>query len=245
MNKSTTFLRIILLPVTLICAFVGLHCSGQDFLQKYPVLKKSDLKPFFEDWKVYSDSIAKIPQNYDPEIARVFMENQPEKSATTRYTVVPEKTYINRYDLNFQELDSITKVLYESFGTSSPELDTDKEYTTDSLKYILPDKGLYLTDLIYKKLSEFVGGLEIAKEKYSEINKNNLAALREYISVERGHWGDYWHFVSFPIILYMTRINDLIVIYTRNSQCTGKEIWYVKQRDEFVRIPEPKGQWIE
>ena len=123
MNKSTTFLRIILLPVTLICAFVGLHCSAQDFLQKYPVLKKSDLKPFFEDWKVYSDSIAKIPQNYDPEIARVFMENQPEKSATTRYTVVPEKN--------------------------------------------------------------------------------------------------------------------------RNSQCTGKEIWYVKQRDEFVRIPEPKGKWIE
>ncbi len=222
-------------------AFVG---YGQAFLSNYPKLTRQNLDRFFVDWEAYSDSIASRATKNDSLMDRIqCLETVPETQGwAPRYVVLPRYLIIERYDLDV-DLEKARQAL--GFPSFIPDLE-ENQYVVERITPLPPRSGrvLYLTADINKVLSAFAGGLEDG-DRLTRIKRGNVRRLQKYLPVQYGHWGGYWWFTSFPLITGICRANNLIAVMRRTSWCTGDEIWYVKENDEFVRQPEPVSFWME
>lgn len=234
--------------LTTLLVLTGIFCSGQSFLSNYTELNQNNLSDFFLDWKSYSDSIAVMVINKDSLIEGIVSkeyqyqqeENQVDESG--RYIVVPKYIKVERYR---HDVDTTDNYSFDSFFYEHPRLKNDG-YSIDTITPRLPHRGLYLTIDIRNLLSQFLGGIvQSDTGTTSEINEDNVKALKRYISVYYGHWGGYWWFTSFPLITKIFYANNLIAVMRRTSWYDGDEIWYVKKGGKFVKLPEPLGRWIE
>ena len=239
-------ITIILLGLT------SILCSGQAFLGEYPTLSKKNLPAFFEDWKTASDSIAAMPANANSVISDILSQELPalnnqDGMTPPQFRVVPQKIKAERFELDTTAV-SIYNQSYNDVLNDFPYSYTDlakNRYDIDSIIPPLPRNGLYLTEGIKMKLSQYAGGIENASREISEINKANTKALDKFIPAAYGHWGGYWHFCSFPEIYRIAISADLIVVMRRTSWCSGDEIWYIKEDERYVKSGRPRCRWIE
>ena len=232
--------------LTILFAMTTFLCSGQTFLTKYPKLTKKNLNEFFLDWKAYSDTINSNNVVADSIIADIIMWNniifylEGHPVNEPQYNVIPQTIEIERYYL---DVDTVMAKLCHGFPEFIEDL-RDEQYVVYSVTPVLPCRGLYLTPDINKKLSSFAGGLKNG-DKIGNINKKNVKILKKYIPVDYGHWGGYWWFTSFPIIINIRYADNLIAVMRRTSWWTGDVIWYVKEDGKFIRRPEPITSWVE
>lgn len=234
--------------LTILLVLTAITCHGQSFLSKYPELNQNNLKEFFSDWKAYSDRIASIVKNKDNLLEGIVgaeyqsRHEDDQANESCRYIVVPQYIKVERYR---QDIDTTGKYSFDSFFYQYPRL-KEKNYSLDTITLRLPEGGLYLTTDIRNLLSQFLGGIpQTETGTMSEINKHRVKELRKYIPVYYGHWGGYWWFTTFPLITKIFYANNLIAVMRRTGWYCGDEIWYLKEKGKFVKLPEPKCSWIE
>ena len=235
--------------LTLLLGMGALFCCGQSFLLKYPDLNKRNLDEFFLDWEAYSDSVYSNSVIEDSVLADVIRRECTERwlfavdtqnIVVPKHRVYPRTIMVERYYL---DVDTVLAKQELGFSLYMPEM-KEEQYAVDSITPVFSCRGLYITPGIYRLLSVFAGGLKNGG-KIGKIHKGNVRRLREYIPVDYGHWGGYWWFTSFPLIMGICYADNLIAVMRRTSWCSGDEIWFVKENGKFVRRQEPVTNWIE
>lgn len=96
---------------------------------------------------------------------------------------------------------------------------------------------LYLFMKQEEALSTYLGGVPTAKE----INCKNAGKVAQYMEINYGHWGGYWHLETMPIIYEIYIYNNGAYISLRDSWCSGKSIFIPTHSNEFIEV----GRWIE
>ena len=96
---------------------------------------------------------------------------------------------------------------------------------------------LYLFKKQEEALSTYLGGVPTAKE----INRKNAGKVAQYMEINYGHWGGYWHLETMPIIYEIYIYNNGAYISLRDSWCSGKSIFIPTHSNEFIEV----GKWIE
>ena len=189
---------------------------------------------FFQTWDSISNEYA-ILHNDTSIINQVFQKvffhyNYKTKS----YYVLPPYVTIRTYRTNLDrkkylidEIDGIKyKIALSGEGKYIPHLTTD-----------IP--VLYHFSSIEKSLSNYLGGIK--DDIGRDINDENVQDLRQYIQVNYGHWGGYWHLESMPIIYAMCFFNNGVLIYLRDSWCTGIDVFMPYGTNDFEEL----SNWME
>ena len=96
---------------------------------------------------------------------------------------------------------------------------------------------LYLFKKQEEALSTYLGGVPTA----NEINRKNAGKVAQYMEINYGHWGGYWHLETMPIIYQIYIYNNGAYISLRDSWCSGKSIFIPTHSNEFIEV----GSWIE
>lgn len=186
---------------------------------------------FFQTWESISHDYA-ILHNDTSIINQVFQKvffhyNYKEK----KYYVLPPYVDVRIYRTNLDCNDyRITRIKYKIAlsleGKYIPRLTTTKPV-------------LYLFNSIAKSLSNYLGGIK--DDTGRDINEENVQDLRQYIQVNYGHWGGYWHLESMPIINIMCFFNNGVLIFLRDSWHTSIDVFMPYDTNEFIVL----GEWIE
>ena len=142
-------------------------------------------------------------------------------------TIRTYRTNLDRKKYLIDEIDDIKyKIALSGEGKYIPHLTTD-----------IP--VLYHFSSIEQSLSNYLGGIK--DDIGRDINDENVQDLRQYIQVNYGHWGGYWHLESMPIIYAMCFFNNGVLIYLRDSWCTGIDVFMPYGTNDFEEL----SNWME
>lgn len=250
-NDHTMNKYIITILVLLLTAIV---CSGQSFIAKFHKLTKENLPEFFEDWKVYSDSVAgtvnchsdicnAVNAVFDScfHIIRVLQDcasHYVKRSKRKDFGVIPQFIPVEYYPIETDPTDT----LFFSWDYASLHNDI---LVKDTITPALRPNELYLTMTISDCLLEFITGLNVENERPAKFIQKNIKELRKYIDhYNEEHYGMVV-FSNYPYVWKVQATKNFIVLYIRASNYSGYEQWYINYGNGFRRVPGEKNVWIE
>ena len=218
------------------------------FVKRYNPLTEKDFDAFLKEWKHWSAQLRSFStaSSINRAIKRVFSEfnnNNPDNCA---FCSLPGCIEVRKYPGSFSDypyeipLGETREWEYMMMASERfayvPSFDSDKEI-------------VYITPEIDRLLSLYVGGVCESEEddytdhtKWTKINEERLAELRNLIQVNRGHWGGYWHFESMPIVFSIYLYDDGFVADLRTSWCAGETVFFPY---DLTKKKEYLSEWIE
>lgn len=152
------------------------------FIENYSVLDINNINDFLEEWKEWSFRVSESLEynTLDKKVSRGLAHYEWSKT-NTRYLTLPISVpvYVWRKQIN----------------EFTPKVNTEKPV-------------LYVTPEIENLISPFLGGVgENESDYYCDgkllVNEDNITQLAQYISIQYGHWGGYWHLETMPIPEYV------------------------------------------
>ena len=214
------------------------------FVNKYHSLNEKNFNDFINEWKNWSLQLRSFSTDslINRAITRVFTEYSKNNADSCALCSLPGCIEVRRYPGSFSDYPFDIVHNWEYMMKASdrfayvPSLDSDKEI-------------VYITPIIYRILSEYIGGVyeneedtDIENNKWIEINEDRLAELRKLIQANRIHWGTTWRFESMPIFFWIYLYNDGFVADLRTSGCAGETVFFPNDLTEEKAY---LSEWIE
>jgi hypothetical protein len=204
----------------------------------------ADLEQFFAEWNksVSPNTVEFIKQNdFIEAIYGVYKEFYEPldttklggwwgKNSNCKYVAVQNKIYYGIVEDSLLESPYIDyPYILDSINNFRPPINLTKE----QILYLLPEYE--------QALNKFLGNPSIPRYDIDE----RYAFIRPFIPILIGHWGNYWHIATHPVI-------DLVLLGT--SKATAKVLFRVgyiggeailkKEANEWT-IVESRWTWIE
>lgn len=215
-----------------------------DFLARYDSVTDDNLDAFIRDWYAYSQNVARNLPAANTLDSLCFEEFKVSNDLTD--------SSFQYYDIRFQYIVLPLQVEVSCFMRKlNPRYDSESDcYHFEcprsegrQIRWMTPVfpkqyKILYLTNRIYEKLEDYVGGgYDSSKDTEMPIHKEHCRwfAEQHYFPIVYGHWGGYWNMESMPIVLYIRLFKDGVLIGRRTSFNTGDDTWYGLEEGSLQR----------
>lgn len=180
---------------------------------------------FFAKWQKVSENLAS--QHVNPTVDSLYQRafdciyngNYP-------YIVISPSVTVSIYDAEYSKDDYSYKSHIVSERRYLPHLRKDKPV-------------LYLFESVNNQLSSYLGGIN--DDTGNSINRERAVQLNQYIEVNYGHWGGYWHLASMPIIFEISVFRNGVWVRLRDSWHTGQTLFMPNDSNDIQNI----DFWIE
>ena len=190
---------------------------------------------FFYQWHKQSEEFARFHSLHsnatiDSVFQQVFLHYS--NITTHPYVVLPKYVPVTILNADFDKKNY--RSMLDIQKDSSFIISVDSTYIPH---LNVKNPVLYLFKKQEEALSTYLGGVPTAKE----INRKNAGKVAQYMEINYGHWGGYWHLETMPIIYQIYIYNNGAYISLRDSWCSGKSIFIPTHSNEFIEV----GSWIE
>lgn len=241
------------LVVSYICCFPDTIYLTDEPLQKYDITLKfrddncwddvivTGCSPsllsdtFFYQWHKQSEEFARFHSLHsnatiDSVFQQVFLHYS--NRTTHPYIVLPKYVPVTILNADFDEKNY--RSMLDIKKDSSFIISVDSTYIPH---LNVKNPVLYLFTKQEEALSTYLGGVPTS----NEINRKNAGKVAQYMEINYGHWGGYWHLETMPIIYKIYIYDNGAYISLRDSWCSGKSIFIPTHSNEFIEV----SSWIE
>lgn len=190
---------------------------------------------FFYQWHKQSEEFARFHSQHsnatiDSVFQQVFLHYS--NRTTHPYIVLPKYVPVTILNADFDEKNY--RSMLDIKKDSSFIISADSTYIPH---LNVKNPVLYLFMKQEEALSTYLGGVPTS----NEINRKNAGKVAQYMEINYGHWGGYWHLETMPIIYKIYIYNNGAYISLRDSWCSGKSIFIPTHSNEFIEA----SSWIE
>ena len=213
----------------------------------------SNIERFFDElkgWsKIYKDGVL-VHKRYNAIFVKHFKEAYMKEEQNSKFISLPMSVTVIKFDCDLRPYIHNKNELYKnvlpaSITSFTPVLDSDRDvvYISDEADKLLID---FIEEPKYKTVKEDGEYFKVEKD-YEEITEADCDEMRqrremieEYVPAKMTHWGETWHFMSYPQITSFIVGKDGYIISIDDMTYSGTE-YFVPWKGKPVEI----YSWIQ